>query len=189
MKLSEQRRYFRVEARARVVVRALENAEIEAARARVRGALPPVASSAADDGAFSAGERAILAALEKLATRVSRLERVLETETSVAAPEPPAKADRLPPTRIVISGSGFAGAFALETQPGALVEASIELVDAGVPPIAALARVVERKPGDAPRERGFRFEEISPDDRERIVQFALRTQSQALRRERGGESA
>ena len=38
-------------------------------------------------------------------------------------------------------------------------------------------------------DTAFAFEELLDDDRERLVQLALRTQTQALRKERGGERA
>ena len=62
-----------------------------------------------------------------------------------------------------------------------MVEVMVDLWDAGLPLIHALARTVRtQKEGDL-MITALNFEELAPEDLERIVQFSIRYQGQELR--------
>ena len=64
--------------------------------------------------------------------------------------------------------------------------AELELPGSGLAPISALARPVRST--DAEDLCAFHFEDIHAEDREQLVQLALRIQSQGLRAQRSAES-
>ena len=66
-----------------------------------------------------------------------------------------------------------------------LVEATLDLSESGLPLIPCMALVMGR---DENGYTALRFEEIAPEDRERIIQLSLRTQSRELRHERNKET-
>jgi hypothetical protein len=182
--VSERREYFRVRALARVSLRPLAKAEAERLRPGIyaRPGKTPAArwtderdgEDPARGGAWSAladVHRQLTLALESLERRVERLERGTRPE-----------AERGETVEISISGSGFAGPFAPELEPDQLIWAEIELPGSGMAPICALARAVG--PADAGGDAAFHFEDIHADDREQLVQLALRIQSQSLRAQR-----
>ena len=177
----ERRDYYRIETVGRVALRRVTPEQENEARLRVRArSVPNVMGVAGVDEGWSYGEdRAQLELLHRIAISLHRIEHRIEelTHRGVANADFPPYSEIMP---LSLSGSGVSGAFDLAPEAGALVEASIDLVDAGlplVPVLASIARIV-----DDPKIIGLHFEEIMPTDRERIVQFAIRMQSLSLRR-------
>ncbi len=185
----ERREYYRIPAFARVALRRLRPEEYDCARRRVRGLYVPPAlgSGAADEAGLSLERRLELELLRRIAMTLDRIDRRLDdaltppnvmTPSCVGAPEP---------MEIRISGSGFAGPIAIDVQPGELVEVDLDLWESGLPRIRAIAETVDADEPD-PRIKAFRFEELHPEDQERIVRLTLRSQSQELREQRTEEA-
>jgi len=178
--VSERREYFRVRALARVSLRALGKSEAESLRcALYTRAGAPSPARFATEGAreeFAGELRALLESQRQTALALERIERRLERlergggEGTAAAVE------------ISLSGAGFAGPFELELEPDQLAWAELELPGSALAPITALVRSVGSTTGEF--AAAFHFEDIHPEDREQIVQLALRIQSQRLRAER-----
>lgn len=185
----ERREYFRILCFARVRLRVLEPADEPSARARIRARRVPHAFTpgALEEAGLGAEQRLSLGLLKSIALSLERIERQIDR---VGRPSGAADGELLPtdaPLEISLSASGFAGPFGLDLADKTLVEAQLDLGDAGLPMIAALARVVASPDQPSLDRTAFAFEELVPDDRERIVQLALRSQTQALRDERSGE--
>jgi hypothetical protein len=174
--VSERREYFRVRALARVSLRPIGKAEAERLRCALY-ARPAAARPASRSGdAEPTGElRALLEAQRQTALALERVERRLERLERLAETGPAETVE------ISLSGAGFAGPFELELDADQLVWVELELPGSGLAPISALARAVRSPAGDP---GAFHFEDIHADDREQIVQLALRIQSQQLRAER-----
>jgi PilZ domain len=182
--VSERREFFRVRAFARVSLRALSKVEADRLRPTIY-ARPGKASALRwtderpADGGAGAGEwhalrdvhRQLSVALERLERRIERLERATQPDVAHDAP-----------VEISLSGAGFAGPFHIELEPDQRVWVELELPGSGLASICALARAVGS--ADLERAAAFHFEDIHADDREQLVQFALRIQSQSLRAER-----
>ena len=176
----ERRDYYRIDTVGRVALRPIDADQENEARLRVRArSVPNVMGVAGVDESWSYGEdRAQLELLHRIAISLHRIEHRIEelSQQGAANASLPAYSTILP---LSLSGSGISGAFDLPAETGSLVEASVDLVDAGlplIPVLASIARTVED-----PKTIGLHFEEIMPTDRERIVQFAIRMQSLALR--------
>jgi hypothetical protein len=183
--MSERREYYRVRALARVRFQPLEKAEAERLRhalyarpARSGPVLAPEArareSELAEQRALAEALRQVMHSLERIERRLDQLERGAQGASAPALVE------------ISLSGAGFAGPFELELGPDQLVHVELELPGSGLAPISALARPV--RGADPERFPAFHFEDIHAEDRELIVQLALRIQSQSLRAERSGET-
>ena len=127
-----------------------------------------------------------LGLLKYIALSLDRIERRIDDVARQAGGMQSELLSSDAPVEVCLSAAGFAGPFGIDLPDKTLVEVQLDLGDAGVPPIWALARVVTQDT-DAPDDTAFSFEEILPDDRERLVQLALRSQTQALRKERSGE--
>jgi hypothetical protein len=183
--MSERREFFRVRTLARVRLRAVSKPEAELLRrslyARPGEAKLRFASESEESGARE--WRALEAALHQISLALERIERRLEALERRAASGAGATAETAGPLEISLSAAGFAGPFGLELEPDQLVWVELDLCGSGLPPIAALARSVR---ASASQEQAFHFEDIHAEDRERIVQLALRLQSQMLRAERAG---
>jgi hypothetical protein len=178
--VSERREYFRVRALARVRLRALDKSEAESLRHALYARPPRGAIDERARDPEQAPERALLEGLRQISLVLERIERRLERiERGGARPAESAEA-----VEISLSGAGFAGPFELELAPGQLAWVELELPGSGLAPICALARPVR---GDGEHGNAFHFEAIHAEDREQLVQLALRLQSQALRAERAGE--
>jgi c-di-GMP-binding flagellar brake protein YcgR len=178
--MSERREYFRVRALARVRLRSVDKAQAEA----LRHALYAQPSRGSADERAREGEfpeqRALLDGLRQISLALERIERRLERlELGAEGAASPSE-----PVEISLSGAGFAGPFELELEPDQLVWAELELPGSGLAKVCALARPV--RGADAESMAAFHFEDIHPDDREQLVQLALRLQSQQLRASRGG---
>ena len=186
--MSTRREYFRIRCYARVGLRTIDDVEESAARARVRTrSIPRAFAPGALEGQSLPSEQVLtLDLLKYIALSLDRIERRID---DVARQTSSAHSDQVSadaPVEICLSAAGFAGSFGLDLPDKTLVEVQLDLGDAGLPPIWALARVVTQDPG-ATDDTAFSFEEILPDDRERLVQLALRSQTQAIRKERSGE--
>jgi hypothetical protein len=178
----EKREYFRVPVFARVALRALDKEQETAARRHLHARSVEPARAGAADGLASPEARGAIELLRRIALALERIERRLEQRPPAGAPDSEIVYASPGPIEISLSASGFAGRFAFDADPEQLVHVELDLWEAGLPPIVALAH---RVPGEG--LCAFQFEDIHSEDRERIVQLALRTQSQALRRERSGE--
>ena len=181
--MSERREYFRVRALARVSLRPLSKVEAERLRPVIYarpGKTAPLRWSDDPDGDGSRNRdwNALLDVHRQLSLALERLERRIERLERGARPE----IERVEPVEISISGSGFAGPFQLEPDPEQLVWAEIELPGSGMAPFCALSRAVG--PAETGGDVAFHFEDIHADDREQLVQLALRIQSQSLRAQR-----
>jgi hypothetical protein len=180
--VSERREYFRVLALARVSLRALGKGEAERLRPSLY-ARPGEIASRTDERSRASGEdagelRALYDALRQISLALARIERRLERlERGARESGGPTE-----PVEISLSAAGFAGPFELELEPDQLAWVELELPGSGLAPISALARPVRST--DALHPAAFHFEDIHPEDREQIVQLALRIQSQRLRAER-----
>ncbi len=186
--MSIRREYFRIRCYARVGIRVVDDVEESAARARVRTRSIPRAFAPGElEGQGLPSEQLLALGLMKyIALSLDRIERRID---EVARRASGVHSDLLScdsPVEICLSAAGFAGPFGLDLPDKTLVEVQLDLNDAGLPPIWALARVVVQNP-DVADDTAFSFEEILPDDRERLVQLALRSQTQAIRKERSGE--
>lgn len=178
-----EREYFRIRAYARVGLRRVEASQLERARLRVRAQhVPPVIPTGSlDESRQSAEQRAMLSLLQRIWVSLERIDRRMAllaggpgaAESWLLAPEEP--------LAIGLSASGFAGEFPLHEPTGTLFEAMLDLSEAGLPPIPTLSRLARRFAHDGRDVVAFSFEEIHEADRERVVQLALRRQSEALR--------
>lgn len=176
------REYFRIDAPARVALRAVAPDEEEAARLRVRARhTPGFDPRSLEEARAGVEQRALLDVLGRIALLLERVDRRLDElgRLWISGERGPLIGSE--PVRISLSGSGFSGVVPITCSPGALFEAHLDLWESGLPLIASLARLVRV---DADGGRAFAFEEILPADRERIVQLAVRRQSQALREQR-----
>jgi hypothetical protein len=182
--VSERREYFRVRALARVSLRPLSKAEADRLRPGIYarpGKLAPlhwVDEHPGDDPVRPGEWNALLDVHRQLSLALERLERRVERLERGERPE----AGRSEAVEISISASGFAGPFALELEPDQPVWTEIELPGSGIAPICALSRPVAGT--DAEYAAAFQFDDIHADDREQLVQLALRIQSQTLRAQR-----
>ncbi|MFQ5513536.1 MAG: hypothetical protein ACE5FG_03800 [Myxococcota bacterium] len=179
---AERREYFRISTFARVTLRALDDRELEGLRQRLRAKrVPSVLSPLSfDERRHSPENRPLVELLQHIALALERIDEKLDVLTRVEQARSGAPAPE--GLEIVLSGSGFSGAFGLKTEPGDPFEARIDLWDSGVPLILAIARVAHVQIDDDGRPiTAFGFEEILSDDRERIIQFAMRNQTQTIR--------
>jgi hypothetical protein len=186
--VTNAREYFRVAVPARVALRVLRPGEEQSARLRVRlRHFPLPGGFSPPDEPRTSGETSLqLELLQRIAVTLARIEQKLEELARARIDGDPAPLCWTQPLEISVSACGFAGRFELAAAPGALVESYLDLGDAGLPPIPALARLVELDRGGS-GVAALTFEELAPQDRERLVQLALRTQSEALRVGRGGD--
>lgn len=182
--MSERREYFRVRALARVSLRPLSKADADRLRPGIYarpGKQPALRWTEERTGTdpVRSGEWSALADVHRqLSLAIERLEHRVEQLERGARPD----AERSEPLEISISASGFAGPFAFELEAGRLVWAELELPGSGIAAICALARCVDSSESEA--AAAFEFEDIHADDREQLVQLALRIQSQRLRAQR-----
>ena len=154
-------------------------------RARRRQA--SLATSQPEEHRLTPETRVLLEVLRRMAMTLERIEgrldglgnrqaRNLEGETISRSLE------------ITLSGSGFSCDLDFNLPDHAMVDLDLDLWDAGLPVIPALARVAGHKiEGDKP-VKAFAFEELHSDDLEQIVQLSLRTQRETIREVRAGDS-
>ena len=185
----ERREYFRIQTFARVGLRVLSEEEGEQVRLRLKSRRPSafLSSTAIDESGLSSEHRVALDLMLRIALTLDRIDRRLDEMARVAQ-----SADghvlSLKPIDITLSGSGFSGQFSLDLSPGELVEAQLHLWESGLPLIGTLARVVKLEEStEGHIITAFGFEEIPPEDQERIIQLTLRSQSQAIRENKRGE--
>ncbi len=179
----ERREYFRIQTFARVGLRVLSEEEGEQVRLRLKSRRPSafLSSTALDESGLSSEHRVALDLMLRIALTLDRIDRRLDEMARVGQ-----SADghvlSLKPVDITLSGSGFSGQFSLDLSPGELVEAQLDLWESGLPLIGTLARVVKLEEStEGHMITAFGFEEILPEDQERIIQLTLRSQSQAIR--------
>ena len=178
-----EREYFRIRTHARLGLRLVAAGGLERARLRVRAQhVPPVIPAGSlDEARQSPEQRGTLAVLQRIWIALERIDRRVASlaagpggdEAWLVAPDEP--------VLIGLSASGFAGDFALREPTGTLFEAALDLSDAGLPPIPALVRLARRFEHEGRETTAFAFDEIHEADRERVVQLALRRQSEELR--------
>lgn len=181
--MRERRAYLRFRAPIRLRVRRLSETSEEVALRRVRGrrrSLAPMLPGS-DDARSAVEAQPVLEILREISATLERIEDRLSDpsereEARVSEPE------------ISLSASGIAIPLGLfDPAKGALVELELELPDDGIPRIRALARVVRSFPARGRRFTALSFDGISGEDRERLVQVALRRDFAELR-ERRAES-
>lgn len=185
----ERREFFRIEIPARVRLRAVSGDEVESARTRIRTRQVPAAFApgAIEENRLGSEHRLTIGLLRSIALSLERMERSLAELAERGTGSADLLAGRRDPVPLSLSGSGFSGPLAFELAPGSVAEVEIDLLDAGYPLIRALAEQIRGSDveGD-PAFAAFRFAEILDDDRERIVQLALRVDRQSLQRNRSG---
>ena len=178
------REYFRVATVARVSLRAVEAADEENARRRVRlrHVPDPIAKHGVEDARIANEDRAMLDVLGRISLALDRIDRRIEEIARVQLGNEGGPLTSLggDPIDVVLSGSGFSVPYDMKLEPGTLVEAYLDLWDAGLPLIPALARVARIDTGPGDEHTALGFCEIAPEDRERIVQLAIRRQSEHL---------
>ncbi len=185
----ERREYFRIQTFARVGLRVLSEEEGEQARLRLKSRRPSafLSSTAIDESGLSSEHRVALDLMLRIALTLDRIDRRLD-EMARAGQSADGHLLSLQPVDITLSGSGFSGQFSLDVSPGELVEAQLDLWESGLPLIGALARIVKlEESAEGHMITAFGFEEILPEDQERIIQLTLRSQSQAIRENKRGE--
>lgn len=188
--MSERREYYRIRTLARVGLRSVVPGKEEEARLRVKAhhTPPAIAPGTSDESRVPAEYRSMLELAQRVAFSLERIERRIDALARERTGGHPDLLLPLHSTAITLSGSGFSGAFDLELAPGTLIEATLDLWDAGLPLIPCLARVMgTRRNGDEVLA-AMNFEELISEDRERIIRLTIRSQSQALRHERIEES-
>ncbi len=178
-----EREYFRIRTHARVGLRRVAAGELGRARLRVRALhVPPVIPAGSlDESRQSPEERATLAVLQRIWIALERLDRRVASLAAGPGGEEAWLVSPDEPVEVGLSASGFAGDFALGDATGTLFEASLDLSEAGLPPIPALVRLARRFAHEDREIVAFAFDEIHEADRERVVQLALRRQSEELR--------
>ena len=184
----ERREYFRIQTFARVGLRVLSEEEGEQARLRLKSRRPSafLSPTAIDESGLSSEHRVALDLMLRIALTLDRIDRRLD-EMARAGQSADGHLLSLQPVDITLSGSGFSGQFSLDVSPGELVEAQLDLWESGLPLIGALARIVKLEESEGHMITAFGFEEILPEDQERIIQLTLRSQSQAIRENKRGE--
>ena len=145
------------------------------------------APGALEDAHSTSENRAMLELLQHIALTLERIDQRLDS--AISDPDKASAKPEFHGLDINLSGSGFAGAFDLDLTLGTFVEAQIDLWDAGIPLIRSVACVRTIHPSDASAPiSAFSFEELLPEDLERIVQLTLRAQTQEFRERRQGET-
>ncbi len=185
----ERREFFRVEIPARVRLRAVSGDEVESARTRIRTRQVPAAFApgALEENRIGSEHRLTIGLLRGIALSLERMERSLAELAERGVGSSGLPEGRRDPVPLSLSGSGFSGPLAFELVPGSVAEVEIDLLDAGYPLIRALAEQTRGPDIESdPAFAAFRFVEIPDDDRERIVQLALRIDRQSLQRNRSG---
>ncbi len=185
-----EREYFRIRTYARVGLRLVDPAGLEGARLWVRSQhLPPVMPAGTLDESRQAPEqRAMLELLQRIWVSLERIDRRIGQLAAGPGGADGWLLEPDEPLAIGLSASGFAGDFGVPHPTGTLVLATLDLAEAGLPPIPVLARLARRFAHEGREVIAFAFEEIDEADRERLVQLALRRQGESLR-ERDGEGA
>ena len=183
--MSERREFRRMRLPAHVRIAPLDKEDEPEARARLAARRVDRARTPRIEDPGATGEwRQLLDGIARMAIALERIERRLD-RLDPAAPSPP-DALVIGPTPIDLSASGFAFQASLDLDPGQLVAVELDMPETGLPPIAALARFLGPRDARAP-SCAFHFEQIHPDDLERVVQLGLRMQSQELRSQRARE--
>jgi len=184
---SERRSFYRIDTVGRIACRSVAEAGEDAARLRVRARhVPSEIGSALDEARIAPEERAALHLLERIAYGLDRLGNRLEEIAHRGTPGAyPVLGE---PRAMSLSGSGLSCVLDAHYEPGALLEVCLDLLEPRLPLIHALASLVRHEAVAGKDVSALGFEEIRDADRERIVQFAIRTQSLSLR-ERSGEDS
>ena len=130
--------------------------------------------------------RLVLELMQRVAFSLDRIDRRLHETPSPPGPRDQPVSER--PFPITLSGSGFAAPLLIDVPAGMCVDATLDLWEMGMPLIPCVARVLGPDPVRPPKVIAMRFEEILPEDRERLVRLSLRCQSQALREDREEEN-
>lgn len=183
--MNERREFCRVRVLARVRIEPLDKADESLARAHLASRRVDPARSPRIEDAGATGEwRQLLESVARIAVSLERIERRLERLETGG--ETAGDAIVSGPVEMDLSASGFAFEAALDLEPGQLALIELDMPATGLPPIAALARFLEPRDAEAARA-AFHFEQIHPEDLERVVQLGLRMQSQELRSRRTRE--
>jgi len=188
--MNENREYFRILIPARVSLRILSSEEVEQVQLsqNMRHVPRVVYPNIAEEARWFIESRALLDLMQHIALTLDRLERKVDRLTQIRDAED--SGNRVSPetVEISLSGSGFSGPFKIDAPKGTMVEAQIDLSEFGVPLILALAcvRRIHLRDGEQ-HITAFSFEELLPEDLERIVQLTLRNQGKAIREKRMGD--
>jgi hypothetical protein len=181
--MSERRDYYRVHTFARVGIREIDPERAEAVRLQIQARSTPGvhAPGPFEDPRLEIEQKATIELLQRISYSLDRIEHRLEdillqqrgghTWFPVASH----------PVEISLSGSGLSGCFEPSLPTEALAELTLDIWGAGLPLIYALARVVNTQESEKGTVTAVTFEELTPEDLERIVQFTIRSQSRGLR--------
>jgi hypothetical protein len=185
----DRRQFFRIRTLARIGLRVLAPDELEGARLRVAARTQPsrFVLVAGDELRPAAESYATLQLLQQILFALDRLNRRMDE--LLAQSQGGARAMVAETLSVSLSGSGFAASFASELRRGELVEAEIELGESGLPVLACIARVVSAEPAGKRTLAALHFDALAPEDRERIVQFCIQSQSRELAARRPGSRA
>lgn len=188
--MSERRDFYRVRTFARVGLREIDPDRAETVRLQIRARSTPGALSPGpfEDSRLEVEQKATIELLQRISYSMDRIEHRLEdillhqrggeTWFPIASH----------PVEISLSGSGLSGCFEPTLPTGVLAEVTLDIWGAGLPLIYALARVVNTQEAEKGTVTALNFEELTPEDLERIVQFTIRSQSRDLRGRSTGES-
>ncbi len=184
----DRREYYRVRAPARVDLRVVPEERLEEARAdvRTRHVPSPVRPGTLDERSLTPESRILLDVLHRMSMALARIDARLEVLSTQNGTHQ--RASRPDPIDVSLSGTGIALPFEAPAEVGTLVGLTLDVCDPTTPLIPALARVVRIWTEDDRRYAALRFDEIHPEDQERLVQFSLRQQSAELRERRTGEA-
>lgn len=180
----DRREFFRIRTLARVGLRPLGGDELEGARLRIAARAQPARFAigmGGDDLRPPPESYAVLHLLQQILFALERANRRLDDLLAYQVSGSVRSALLGESLMISLSGSGFAGSFAYELRTGERVEVELELPESGLPILPCLARVVHAQKEEGKRTyAALYFEALSPEDRERIVQFCIQTQSREL---------
>ncbi|MFQ5696677.1 MAG: hypothetical protein ACE5IL_00130 [Myxococcota bacterium] len=178
--MRERRAHLRFCAPIRLRVRQVGEASREEALQRVRGRRVPLAPALAgpDDGSSGTDARLVLGLLQQIAATLERIETRLSHDGERGEPLTCEREIRLSASGLAIPRDRF------EADLGDLVEVELELPEDGIPRIRALARGVRSFHRGGRPWTALSFEELGAEDRERLVQVALRRDLAELRERR-----
>jgi hypothetical protein len=178
--VKREREYFRVQSFGRVGFQVIPPGQEDLARRRVRARQISTAVSSGTHE-MSAESRLMLETVQRIAMSLDRIDQRLHQLSLSQGAAGLTLVPDAEPVEISLSGSGFMAPLRTNVPDSALVEVMVDLWDTGLPLIHAPARTVRtQKEGDL-TITALNFEELAPEDLERIVQFSIRYQGQELR--------
>jgi hypothetical protein len=179
--MNERREFYRVSTFARVGLRLVDASRERAVRLQIRARGAPDGTEVLDDSRLENEQRAIIGLLQRVAFSMDRVEHRLEEIISHQRGLDAFRPLGADPVEIDLSGNGLCARFEKGLPIDTLAEATLDIREAGLPLIYAMVRVVRVEEIGRETAMALEFEEITPEDLQRIVQFTIRTQRQELR--------